>query len=243
MLDLIRPGVAAVVALALACGSALAQVPEPEPVTIAIIDVDDTAFPRVSVIVTVVDSDGRPVENLSSGSFMVEETGVSATVTGLADVLDEEIGVGIILTIDTSGSMSGAITQTKAAAAAFVEDLRLSDQTAVVSFSDDVTVEAVLSPDHDLALAALEGLSALGNTALYGAVDESIALAQKIPVPRKAIILLSDGIDFGGRSETTREQSLARASAAGVPIYAIGLGLDVDVEYLQTRQVRPAGRF
>ena len=240
---MIRPIVAMLVSLALPVGSAFAQIPEPESITIPILEIDDTLFPEIRALVTVVDSRGRPVENLTASSFVVEETGKPATLAGIGGDLDEEISVGIVLTIDTSGSMAEALIPARAAVVSFVQDLRPSDQTAVVSFATEVIVQAPLSADHNSALVGLDGLNALGDTALYAAVSDSIGLAQGIPLPRKAIILLSDGIDFGGRSAVTREESLAQASEAGVPIYSIGLGAAVDSEYLQALAGATGGAF
>src|SRR4030042_320664 len=52
------------------------------------------------------------------------------------------------------------------------------------------------------------------------------------PLPRKVIILLSDGIDYGGKSAVSRDDSLAQALYIGVPVYTIGLGSDIDRDYL-----------
>jgi len=215
-----------------------------EHVSATILDIDDTTFPEVRAILTIVESGGRPIEQITADAITAEETGMPGEVINVDRVLDEKIGVGVILTIDASGSMFGLpITQAKSAASAFVRDLQSTDQTAVISFSANVTIEDTLSSDRSSALEALNSLSAQGDTALYEAVARSIQLAQDVPLPRKAIILLSDGVDFGGLSGTTREQSLSQARAARVPIYVIGLGTGVDREYLEALAEGTGGAF
>jgi uncharacterized protein YegL len=159
-------------------------------------------------------------------------------------VLDQQIGVGVILVIDTSGSMVGnAIAQARNAARAFVESLAGADQAAVISFADAVVVESGLTADRGQTLAALDGLVAVGNTALYSGVVEAINQARSSSTPRRAIILLSDGQDFGGASQADEQEALTLASEARIPIYAIGLGQDIDRPFLEELARASNGAF
>jgi VWFA-related protein len=232
----------ALLALLTACSTALAQ--EPPPASGRIDDVDDTAFPAVRVIVTLVDADGRPITGLTPGDFAAEENGAAAEVTAVETVLDQQIGVGVILVIDTSGSMEGdPIAQAKTAARGFVQSLQEPDQAAVISFANAVTVLSPLTADRAETLAALDGLVALGNTALYSGVFEAVNLARTADLPRKAIILVSDGQDFGGASQNSREEALSLAAEARVPVYAIGLGLEIDRPFLEELASASGGAF
>jgi hypothetical protein len=47
------------------------------------------------------------------------------------------------------------------------------------------------------------------------------------------VVLLSDGVDFGGVSQVDRGASLAAAAASGAPFYLVGLGPDLDEAYLR----------
>jgi tight adherence protein B len=236
-----RLGLAALLlALALTPATASAD----DPVSGAILDIDDRAFPEVRTVLTLADAGGRPVTGLTPGMLLAEETGRSATVTRIESVVDTSIGVAVVLTIDVSGSMQGApINQARAAAGAFVQSLQPVDQAAVISFGNQVAVREGVSADRNATLAAISGLNAAGNTALYSAVAESVNVARAATLPRKAIILLSDGLDFGGVSRTTRDQALAAAAEARIPIYAIGLGADIDRAFLEALARQSGGAF
>ncbi|RMG86480.1 MAG: VWA domain-containing protein, partial [Chloroflexi bacterium] len=58
-------------------------------------------------------------------------------------------------------------------------------------------------------------------------------MASQSPLNRRAVILLSDGADYGGVSRSEREDALRRATVNGVPVYTIGLGYGTDRTYLQ----------
>ena len=64
----------------------------------------------------------------------------------------------------------------------------------------------------------------IGATALYDAVVAGVRTAAAAPLPRKVVVLLTDGQDYGARSSATEEQSLTEAATAGVPVFTIGVG-------------------
>jgi VWFA-related protein len=238
-----RPGIIAAFVLAVAgllpAASALAQDPSGR-----IIDIDDSDFPNVRVVVSILDPSGRPVLGLDPSAFSAVETGAAASIAALTTELDPELRLAVILTIDVSGSMAGAaIQQARNAASAFVSSLDPGDQAAVLSFGNQVVVEQDLTADRDAARAAIGRLQALGNTALYGAVAESVARARESPLTRRAIVLLSDGQDFGGVSTIGRAESLDLAADAHIPIYAIGLGASIDRAYLTELAGASGGAF
>src|SRR5690606_33451533 len=51
---------------------------------------------------------------------------------------------------------------------------------------------------------------------------------------RRAVILLSDGAEYGGISSAPRGAALEEALERGVPVYTIGLGYGFDRTYLQS---------
>jgi VWFA-related protein len=179
---------------------------------------------------------------LTASAFSVEETGSASSVLRVDNVLNEQTGVAVILTLDTSGSMFGsAIVQSRTAASGFVRGLQSADQAAIVSFSSQVTVQDGLTGDRTSSLAAIDRLAARGDTSLYDAVIESVRQARGAPLPRKAVILLSDGVNVGGTS--TRDQAIAAAAEARIPIYTIGLGTAIDRAFLDELARRTGGAF
>lgn len=222
----------------------LVRAQEPQPVSGRIEAVDDSEFPAIRAIVTLVDASGRPIAGLTASDFVAEESGAEADVSSVETVLDQQLGVAVILVIDTSGSMEGApLDQARNAARTFVENLAEPDEAAVISFAEGVSTQSRLSADRAQTLQALDSLAAVGNTALYSGVVEAVRQAEDAALPRKAIILLSDGQDFGGASQASRQEALNRAAEAGVPVYAIGLGLDIDRPFLEELADASSGAF
>lgn len=230
--------------LALICAPASAYAQEPPPVSGRIEDVDDSDFPTVRAIVTLVDSAGRPISGLGPEDFTATESDAEAGVSGVETVLDQQIGIGVILVIDTSGSMEGEpIAQARSAARSFAENLAPADQAAVVSFANSVQVVSALTPDRSRTLSALDSLVAQGNTALFSGVVEAVEQARAADLPRRAVILLSDGLDFGGASQVSRQAALTQATNAGIPFYVIGLGEDIDRPFLEELAAASKGAF
>jgi hypothetical protein len=80
----------------------------------------------------------------------------------------------------------------------------------------------------------IAGLNARGETALYQGAYDAVEVAAASPTPRRALILLSDGAEYGGESEVGRDAAAARALELGVPVYTIGLGFGIDRTYLNS---------
>ncbi|NOG48398.1 MAG: VWA domain-containing protein [Chloroflexi bacterium] len=72
-----------------------------------------------------------------------------------------------------------------------------------------------------------------GQTALYDAAVDGIELAAQAPFPRRTMILLSDGAEYGGASVNPREAGPDLSPVRGVPVYTIGLGFGTDRSYLE----------
>ncbi|HWQ27554.1 MAG TPA: VWA domain-containing protein, partial [Dehalococcoidia bacterium] len=197
----------------------------------------------VTVLVQALDERGQPIADAQGFTAAVD--GRPATVEQERTIVDARIPLGVVLTIDVSGSMaeSGAIAQAKAAARSFIDQLAPQDTAKVISFADAVDIRNPFTSDHAALAAQVEALSAAGNTALYDAVRISAYVAAGADVPRHAVVLLSDGQDFGGRSQSSRAEALDSARAAGVPFFVIGLGGEIDRPFLEELASVTRGRF
>jgi hypothetical protein len=121
--------------------------------------------------------------------------------------------------------------------------LQPQDYVAVVSFASVVKVEQPSTQDRAKAITAIRGLQAAGNTALYEAVAQSATLAAGAVVPRRAVVLLTDGENFGPVTGTSREGSITTAAqVGGAPFYTVGVGTTVDAAYLADLVGKTGGR-
>lgn len=208
-------------------------------VQIAGLTADD--WPQAQAVVTVLGWDGRPVPDLGGAHFQAQLNASTVPVVAVQQGVDSSLAVEVVLALDISGSMEGgALEQAKAAAQSFLGGLAFQDRVAVVTFHDTVDLILPFTQDRTAAEAAIQSLTAGGGTALYQATAESIRLAAGTESSRRAVVLLSDGVDNG--SLLTRPEALAPAETLGVPVFAIGLGADIDREYLQELAEVSGGR-
>jgi VWFA-related protein len=204
-----------------------------EPVTVNIASLDDSQFPNLTAVVDVLDTNALPVAALSLDNFRATVGDEAAQITDLQTAVDANVSLAVVLVVDVSGSMDGApLAQARTAANEFVSGLSPQDTVAVLTFSDSVSLVQDFTSDKGALTLALDRLQAVGNIALYQAASEAAFKAAASPLPRKVIILLSDGVDYGGKSAVSRDDSIAQARYIGVPVYTIGLGSDIDRDYL-----------
>lgn len=156
-----------------------------------------------------------------------------------------------MLAIDRSGSMNDLgnnppqpITDALRAADDFVSRLTRQDRVGIVSYATDSTVDSGLSFDKTLATQAIENIHVLpadetGYTnigaAIKNAHEEIVGSAAASGEERTVIILLTDGeanwpSDPGGERYAAAEAALAKQS--GITLYTIGLGENINREFL-----------
>jgi|GEM_PF-1247722 len=189
--------------------------------------VNSEAFPKIEAYASISDAQGLPLRNLAKEQFTLAEDGIPVNSFEIMPVQNTQQSLAFALAIDASGSMGQGsaprpLDNAIVAAKDFVASLSPQDQIGVISFADQVNVALELSTDQNAARAALDGLQAAGNTALYDAVMEAINLVRDAD-SRRAVILITDGIE-SGISRTKIDAALAEAIRAGVPIYPIGFG-------------------
>jgi len=192
---------------------ALAQAAAPLEVT----NVDTSAAPEVSLVVTA-PSSAFGVD-LADGGISVAEGGAARPVTVERLPGDE---LEVVLVLDTSGSMAGpAMAAAKAAAASFLDRLPPTTPVAVIGFGASASLAHPSSTDRAAAHAALAGLDARGETALYDALDLALGLPDTGPNRARAVVLLSDGGDT--TSTLTIADVAGRLATGRATLHAIEL--------------------
>ena len=220
-----------------ATGSAQVQT-----LTVDLVSLSTEEWPAAQAVVTILDGDGRPLTGLAEDHFQATLNGSLVSVTSVTRAVDSAVGIAVVLALDVSGSMSGgALAQAKGDAQLFLDGLGPEDSFAIIAFSDTVQSLLGFTQDKDAARAAIAGLTASGDTALYEATDASVRLAVDSGIDRRAVVLLTDG-----RNDSptfTRSEALATVQTSDVPIFAIGIGADIDRSYLQEVAEMSGGRF
>ncbi len=136
---------------------------------------------------------GAYVPNLRREDLRVLEDGVEQEVAHFETV---DRPFTIVLMLDVSDSAQDKLRDIQNAAIAFVNQLRPDDRALVVAFDTQLT-KMLTEPtgDHVELTAAIRRVKSGGGTALYDAMDTTINSLMKQISGRRAIILLTDGVD------------------------------------------------
>ncbi|MES1242560.1 MAG: VWA domain-containing protein [Acidobacteriota bacterium] len=192
----------------------------------------------VELYTSVTDRQGRPVEGLAAKDFKVSEDGVPQTIARFEKVTDLPIHAAVAL--DVSASMEDSLDQTRTAALQFLEQsVRPKDRAAVITFNDRPFLAVKFTKDVNALAGGLAGLKAERGTALYDTIVFTLFYFNGVKGQR-AILLLSDGKDEGSRFGW--EEALDYARRAGVAIYPIGLGPQVEKPKLKKLAEETGGR-
>jgi len=209
------------------------------------VDTDVTNLPF-----TATDKDRRFITTLRAEDVRVLEDGIPQTLFTFQRETDRPLAIAFL--IDVSRSQESTLPDEKAAARSFIEKVIQSnkDQVAIVPFTGLAYLEQPLTRDMlsvyrvlqrvDVAVPAYlgagrplggiptgPGLAAPpdeGTTAIWDAiaVTSMNVLANAPGLRRRAIILLTDGLNTTGR--LSQKEAVNRALEAEAVVYAIGIG-------------------
>lgn len=168
---------------------------------------------RVEVLVT---RDGSPVTGLVAADFELRDAGVRQE---LEPILEEQAAVDAVLVLDASGSVTGQkLAALKAAAASFLDGLRVGEHAALVAFDHEVRLLSPLTTDLAAVRSVLGNVAPRGNTALVDAVYAALRL--RAPGDRRtAVVVFSDGMDT--LSWLSAADVVAAASRSNATVYAV----------------------
>src|SRR5262249_16636006 len=131
-----------------------------------------------------------------------------------------ETPITVALLLDTSGSTFLRLKDIQAAAIAFVNQLRDVDQVLSISFDSGVHKLTDPTNDREKLYKAIRKTRTGRSTGLYGAIDSVINKLLKAVPGRKAIILLTDGVDTASRKDMDKH-NLRDVEEMDTPIYAV----------------------
>lgn len=192
-----------------------AQQPQEPPVE------DDTVVrlqsELVSFTVVVSTTDGRPLPALKAEHFRVFEDHKRQEIVYFAAV---DAPVDMLLLIDDSNSMQEKMPLVKQAAEVFFDRLRPQDRAGLVAFGEQTVLLADLVRSPTKLKQALARIPAEAGTNFYDALYLSAQeLVRQASGERKAIIVLSDGVDTS--SYYSFEQASQLLERSGITAYFI----------------------
>jgi Ca-activated chloride channel homolog len=170
--------------------------------------------------ITVTDKDGKYVPKLKLSDFKIFEDGQEVKGELIKSFSVQESPFASVVLLDTSGSMEARLSLARSAAIRFLDGLRPEDVAAVFKFDYKVEPVQDFSSGRDLAPMAF-GMKAKGMTTLHDAIVEAAKALADRPEMRKAIVVLSDGMDTYSKSSAGK--ALDSALAVGASIYAVDM--------------------
>lgn len=177
----------------------------------------------VLVPVSVTDNYGKTIQGLRAQDFRIFDDQAPQQITSFT-YEDAPCSVGLVL--DTSGSMRSALGMAKDGAQALVSASNPGDEFLLLTVSTKPEAGAEFTTDGaDFAKTLAITQPGTGLTALIDTVYLGLNQMHKAQRPRRALVVLSDGMD--NHSRYSKSQLLAIALEADVQIYTIimdGLG-------------------
>jgi len=172
----------------------------------------------VSVPVIVSDRQGRYISGLKLENFKLYQDRIEQKIA-IFDAAEEPLNIALLL--DTSHSTSQVLEDIRKDAASFLKELRPQDRALVISFDYDVHMLCSLTSNRKALERAIKDakVGARAGTTLRDAVAEVNERQFKRIDGRKAIILLTDGKDFGSR--ISEEELFDEAAESGAMIYSV----------------------
>jgi VWFA-related protein len=183
----------------------------------------------VNVLATVRDRQGRIIRDLAQADFSLSENGRPQAIRYFSRESDLPLTLGLM--VDTSVSQQHVIDAERGASMRFLDQVLRENKDHVFLMQFDMTVrtcQGLTSSRRKLqeALAFVDTPSRKelsnqygGGTLLYDAVVEASKQIMKNQSGRKALIVLSDGVDTG--SEATLTDAIEAALRTDTLIYSI----------------------
>jgi len=197
---------------------------------------DPIASP-IKVFVTVTPGSEGFAPALQAGDFSVAVVAATQPLPEenfqLPAAEDPEQQVSVVFTMDYSGSTSDFQETMEDAVLAFIGEMTVGDQAAVLKFNDSEPKSEWILPgfteidDGNGTTMLVSGVkrSFFGSgSPVIDAIDEALKLfaATKLPKGPRAIILASDGGD--NSSASTGSAAVREANKQGVAVFGIGVG-------------------
>jgi VWFA-related protein len=191
----------------------------------------------VNVLVTVHDKQGKIISDLAKDDFDLSEEGRPQTIRYFTRETDLPLTLGLL--VDTSLSQRRVLGEEKDASRRFIEKVLREDrdQTFLIHFDHDTELLQDLTSSRARLERALDDVSLpddarpqfggggggrrsnLPGTTLYDAVLLASDELMRKRMGRKALILLTDGVDNG--SKVSLRESIESAQRADTLVYSI----------------------
>ena len=172
----------------------------------------------VLVPITVTDHRGAIVSGLPRDAFTVTEDGVRQQIRSFTQ---EDVPVSMGIVLDLSGSMRPLLGRAKESLRTLLENSNPADEAFLNAVSTKPRAYSGFTHSFDEILSRVVFEDAGGNTALVDTVYDSLQQLRSGVHARKALLVISDGMD--NHSRHSKGELLERARESDAQIYTIAV--------------------
>jgi Ca-activated chloride channel family protein len=214
------------------CGLEVALSAQPLPVFKASVDL-------VPISAVVRDGRGRLVKTLSATDFEVFDKGNPRRIVDFQ--VNDAGPLTMAVLVDVSGSMRmgprmGLVREVVAQLTAGLNEGH--DEAALFTFDESLHENQPFTTTPSSLAQALSLADPFGSTSLYDAIAATAQRLETRPSRRRAIVVLTDGIDTS--SSLTPAEVSALASSIDVPVYVVATVPKIDHELYRNRTASAA---
>ncbi len=203
----------------------------------------ESEFPKVKIFLTVRDLNKNISEDLDEKNLALYEDGFMVNYARVKNLSDAEGILYIVMGIDSSKSISAKVLKDlKKSAAEFLDQPGPKDMIALYRFNDAAVLLNNFTDNKAELLKNINSIVRHGKkTLLYDALYNSMELLNKTDIPRKAVLVFTDGKDEGSSIELNDVIEYSRNSH--IPVYCVAFTPKDRIKTLSRLSLLTGGRL
>lgn len=186
------------------------------PMGVEIIQKGNKTLAKIPVVIS--DREGRRIAGLKKEDFTITKGGVPQEIVSFGT---EREPVSVALLIDTSGSTQDVLDKIKDAAKDFIDLLNPGDRCLIATFDSQINFLIPFTSNQQSLKDSLSKIKTADKdgTIMFSAIDQLNKTSFSRVKGRKAIIILSDGKDYG--STISKNDLMSELNESDISIYPI----------------------
>jgi tight adherence protein B len=186
-------------------------------------DIDTKKYPEINIYLNFKAGSFLGLSSLDKSNFTITENNAPVKNFDFAKIGEINEPVGIVLVLDSSGSMKGGpIIDAINASNTFIDEMGSSDRIAIIGFSDDAIVYSNFSSNKQQLKDSISHVAASGETALFDGIIKGLDQFNNAgEINHRYLIVLSDGKDTASFSNVG--DVVQRSKEENVVVYSIAL--------------------
>ena len=204
----------------------------------------------VTAYVSVFDQGGYPITTLTNNDFSVFTNGSLIPILPVSSSFVSNViaPISLALVMDYSSSITNecldCVNDMQNGLVEFIQSLQSTDEAEIIKFDSGFSVVQFFTSDQALLSTAILSPFDLGTeTRLYDATYQAVLDTARMMKTRKAVIVLTDGVNDDNISTYFLNDVIILAQQNGIPIFTIGIGNNIDIPGLERLADDTGGKF